>query len=157
MVSEKAERLIADAAAQGSQLVVFPEAFIGGYPRGNTFGVVIGTRTPKGKEDFRKYHGSAIDVPGESPPPVSRCTLWPLLNTSQLRGSNEWTLKWRRFNGGRETNVTSGMFADACEGMILCRSGNGQACSLGGQIQTVSCHGSYRTSWGYFILHGSLL
>lgn len=61
---EKAERLIADAAAQGSQLVVFPEAFIGGYPRGNTFGVVIGTRTPKGKEDFRKYHGSAIDVPG---------------------------------------------------------------------------------------------
>lgn len=69
MVSEKAERLIADAAAQGSQLVVFPEAFIGGYPRGNTFGVVIGTRTPKGKEDFRKYHGSAIDVPGESPPP----------------------------------------------------------------------------------------
>lgn len=61
---EKAERLIAEAAAQGSQLVVFPEAFIGGYPRGNAFGAVIGSRSHKGKEDFRKYHASAIDVPG---------------------------------------------------------------------------------------------
>ncbi|XXG88493.1 hypothetical protein AAC387_Pa12g0692 [Persea americana] len=60
----KAERLIADAAAYGSQLVVFPEAFIGGYPRGSTFGVIIGSRSAKGKEEFRKYHAAAIDVPG---------------------------------------------------------------------------------------------
>jgi len=64
LVVDKAERLVAEAAAQGSQLVVFPEAFIGGYPRGNGFGAVIGSRSPKGKEDFRKYHASAIDVPG---------------------------------------------------------------------------------------------
>lgn len=44
--------------------MVFPEAFIGGYPRGLTFGVSIGNRTDKGKEEFRKYHASAIDVPG---------------------------------------------------------------------------------------------
>ncbi|XP_077235675.1 bifunctional nitrilase/nitrile hydratase NIT4B-like [Tasmannia lanceolata] len=61
---DKAERLIADAAAYGAQLVVFPEAFIGGYPRGSTFGVTIGSRSAKGKEDFRKYHASAIEVPG---------------------------------------------------------------------------------------------
>ncbi|KAF8403344.1 hypothetical protein HHK36_011446 [Tetracentron sinense] len=61
---DKAERLLADAAAYGSQLVVFPEAFIGGYPRGSNFGVTIGDRTTKGKEDFRKYHAAAIDVPG---------------------------------------------------------------------------------------------
>ncbi|KAJ0975117.1 hypothetical protein J5N97_017082 [Dioscorea zingiberensis] len=61
---DKAERLIADAAAYGAQLVVFPEAFIGGYPRGSNFGVTIGSRSAKGKEDFRKYHASAIDVPG---------------------------------------------------------------------------------------------
>jgi len=65
LLVDKAERLIAEAAAQGSQLVVFPEAFIGGYPRGNTFGAVIGSRSLKGKEDFRKYHASAIDVPGQ--------------------------------------------------------------------------------------------
>ncbi|CAK7329149.1 unnamed protein product [Dovyalis caffra] len=61
---DKAERLLAEAAGYGSQLVVFPEAFIGGYPRGSSFGASIGNRTAKGREDFRKYHASAIDVPG---------------------------------------------------------------------------------------------
>jgi len=61
---DKAERLIAEAAGLGSQLAVFPEAFVGGYPRGNTFGAVIGSRSAKGREDYRKYHASAIDVPG---------------------------------------------------------------------------------------------
>ncbi|KDP24028.1 hypothetical protein JCGZ_26722 [Jatropha curcas] len=61
---DKAERLLAEAAGHGSQLVVFPEAFVGGYPRGSNFGVSIGFRTSKGREEFRKYHASAIDVPG---------------------------------------------------------------------------------------------
>lgn len=64
-VADKAERLLAEAASYGSQLVVFPEAFIGGYPRGSNFGVTIGNRTAKGKEEFRKYHAAAIDVPGK--------------------------------------------------------------------------------------------
>ncbi|CAN1251943.1 Bifunctional nitrilase/nitrile hydratase NIT4A [Linum perenne] len=54
----------ATLAGYGSQLVVFPEAFIGGYPRGSNFGAAIGNRTPKGREEFRKYHAAAIDVPG---------------------------------------------------------------------------------------------
>ncbi|XP_057455939.1 bifunctional nitrilase/nitrile hydratase NIT4A-like [Lotus japonicus] len=61
---DKAERLLAEAAGSGSELVVFPEAFIGGYPRGSTFGMAVGNRTAKGREEFRKYHSSAIDVPG---------------------------------------------------------------------------------------------
>ena len=61
---DKAERLIAEPANYGSQLLVFPEAFIGGYPRGSSFGVVIGSRSLKGREEFRKYYASAIDVPG---------------------------------------------------------------------------------------------
>nr|AFK48411.1 unknown [Lotus japonicus] len=47
---DKAERLLAEAAGYGSQLVVFPEAFIGGYPRGSNFGIIIGIRTAKGPE-----------------------------------------------------------------------------------------------------------
>jgi len=66
---DKAEKFIAEAAGNGSQLVLFPEAFIGGYPHGSTFGLAIGNRTAKGKEDFQKYHAAAIDVPG---PEVSR-------------------------------------------------------------------------------------
>ncbi|KAL5765438.1 hypothetical protein ACOSP7_016055 [Xanthoceras sorbifolium] len=64
---DKAERLLAEAAGYGSQLVMFPEAFVGGYPRGSNFGVSMGmtiARTPMGKEEFRKYHASAIDIPG---------------------------------------------------------------------------------------------
>ncbi|XP_010257357.1 PREDICTED: bifunctional nitrilase/nitrile hydratase NIT4B-like [Nelumbo nucifera] len=63
---DKAEKLIAEAAGMGSQLIVFPEAFIGGYPRGSTFGfgVTINGGTSKGRDEFRKYHAAAIGVPG---------------------------------------------------------------------------------------------
>ncbi|XP_021624144.1 bifunctional nitrilase/nitrile hydratase NIT4B [Manihot esculenta] len=50
---DKAERLIAGAAAYGSQMVVFPEAFLGGYPSYMATDV-----------DLQKYYASAIDVPG---------------------------------------------------------------------------------------------
>ncbi|OMO68449.1 Carbon-nitrogen hydrolase [Corchorus olitorius] len=62
---DKAERLIAGAAAYGSQLVVFPEAFIGGYPRGLSFETVaISATSSEDNEEFLKYHASAIEVPG---------------------------------------------------------------------------------------------
>lgn len=55
---------VARAAAEGARLVVLPEAFIGGYPKGTTFGTVVGDRQPGGREWFRRYHASAIDLPG---------------------------------------------------------------------------------------------
>ncbi len=58
----KAERLLAEAA--GARLVVFPEAFLGGYPKGADFGARVGSRTPEGRKEFRRYFESAIDVPG---------------------------------------------------------------------------------------------
>ena len=60
----KAEQLVADAAGRGAQLVVFPEAFIGGYPKGSDFGARVGSRTPEGRKYFRRYFENAIDVPG---------------------------------------------------------------------------------------------
>jgi len=60
----KAEGLIAQAAAGGARLVVFPEAFIGGYPKGEDFGARVGSRTDDGRKLFRRYFESAIDVPG---------------------------------------------------------------------------------------------
>jgi nitrilase len=53
-----------NAARAGAQLAVFPEAFVGGYPRGVTFGTVLGDRTPEGRDHFRRYWESAVDVPG---------------------------------------------------------------------------------------------
>ena len=60
----KAEGLVAEAAGRGAQIVVFPEAFVSGYPRGITFGTVVGQRTPEGRDHFRRYFDSAVDVPG---------------------------------------------------------------------------------------------
>ncbi|MFN7999308.1 MAG: carbon-nitrogen hydrolase family protein [Bryobacteraceae bacterium] len=60
----KAEHLISDAASGGARLVVFPEAFIGGYPKGDDFGARVGMRTPEGRKQFRRYYENAIDVPG---------------------------------------------------------------------------------------------
>ncbi|RJG13813.1 carbon-nitrogen hydrolase family protein [Pseudomonas cavernicola] len=53
-----------EAAAQGAKLAVFPEAFIGGYPKGCTFSTPVGFRTPEAREAYRQYFEAAIEVPG---------------------------------------------------------------------------------------------
>ncbi|WP_285499903.1 carbon-nitrogen hydrolase family protein [Actinokineospora sp. NBRC 105648] len=50
----------------GSDLVVFPEAFVGGYPKGATFGAPVGDRSAEGRALFARYRRNAIEVPGES-------------------------------------------------------------------------------------------
>jgi nitrilase len=61
---EKAVRLVHDAAATGARVIVFPEAFITGYPKGLSLGCVVGARDAAGREEFRRYLDAAIDVPG---------------------------------------------------------------------------------------------
>ena len=61
------ERMAAHVAAlgvAGAELAVFPEAYIGGYPKGLDFGARVGSRAPKGRDDFARYFASAIHVPG---------------------------------------------------------------------------------------------
>ena len=61
---EKLGRLVAEAARQGAELAVFPEAFVSGYPKGLDFGAVVGRRTREGRDHFRRYFESAVAVPG---------------------------------------------------------------------------------------------
>lgn len=61
---EKLADLVREAAAGGAQLIVLPEAFVGGYPKGLDFGTRLGMRTDEGREMFRRYYENAIDVPG---------------------------------------------------------------------------------------------
>ena len=60
----KACRLTAEAANQGAQLILFPEAFIPAYPRGLSFGTVVGSRSPEGRLTWERYWANAVDVPG---------------------------------------------------------------------------------------------
>lgn len=62
--SEKAAALIRQAATEGSRLVLLPEAFIPGYPRGLSFGMSVGSRSAQGRELWRIYWENSVDVPG---------------------------------------------------------------------------------------------
>lgn len=46
-------------------LVVMPEATLGGYPKGATFGTRLGYRLPEGRAAFAEYFDNAITIGGE--------------------------------------------------------------------------------------------
>ena len=61
---EKACRLAAEAGAQGARVILFPEAFIPAYPRGLSFGTVVGSRKPGGRRTWERYWANSVEVPG---------------------------------------------------------------------------------------------
>jgi nitrilase len=61
---DKAVQLIGRAAGEGARVILFPEAFVPGYPKGLNYGLVVGARDPIGREEFRLYLDAAIAVPG---------------------------------------------------------------------------------------------
>lgn len=60
---EKVRELVKAAAGQEAELILFPEAFVSAYPKGLDFGARMGMRYPEGREDFRRYFESAIEIP----------------------------------------------------------------------------------------------
>jgi len=56
--------LVADATGQGAKVVLLPEAFVPAYPRGLSFGTVVGNRTPAGRLLWQRYWDNTIEVPG---------------------------------------------------------------------------------------------
>ena len=61
---EKVAAVAAQAKTEGAELVVFPEALLGGYPRGASFGAVIGDRSASGRDEFLAYSRNAVTIPG---------------------------------------------------------------------------------------------
>jgi nitrilase len=57
-------RLIQEMGTRKPGLVLFPEAFIPAYPRGLSFGNVVGNRTPAGRRTWERYWENSIEVPG---------------------------------------------------------------------------------------------
>ena len=60
---EKACQLVQQAADRGAELVLFPEAFIPAYPRGLSFGMVVGSRKPEGRRLWQAYWEGAVEIP----------------------------------------------------------------------------------------------
>jgi nitrilase len=61
---DKAATLIREAASQGAQFILFPEAFIPCYPRGLSFGMVVGSRSSKGRSLWQRYWENSVQIPG---------------------------------------------------------------------------------------------
>ncbi|TDL53831.1 carbon-nitrogen hydrolase family protein [Paenibacillus dendritiformis] len=61
---DKIAQMTREAAGQGAALIVFPEVFVPGYPRGLSFGTRVGSRNADGRRDWERYWASAIDIPG---------------------------------------------------------------------------------------------
>ncbi|PWT72114.1 MAG: nitrilase [Bacteroidetes bacterium] len=62
---EKVEMLVKKYAEEGCQLIIFPESFIPGYPRGFSFGATVGRRTEEGRKLYAEYYNNSIDIESE--------------------------------------------------------------------------------------------
>lgn len=63
---DKTYQLLKQAADQGAQLVVFPESFLPAYPRGLSFGTVVGSRTDAGRALWMRYWKNSVQVPSKT-------------------------------------------------------------------------------------------
>jgi nitrilase len=62
---EKTKEYIEEALKEGAELILFPEAYIGDYPRGLNFGTTVGSRSNEGKKLWHRYYNNAINIPGD--------------------------------------------------------------------------------------------
>ncbi len=61
----KLEILTKKYVQEGCELLVFPESFIPGYPRGFDFGAKVGSRTNEGRELYATYRDNSISLENE--------------------------------------------------------------------------------------------
>lgn len=68
----KLEELTTKYAKQDCELIVFPESYIPGYPRGFSFGTKVGSRTMEGKKLYAEYYDNSISLESEDLPRLEK-------------------------------------------------------------------------------------
>lgn len=71
---EKVIALIREAAKNEVDLMVFPEAFIPAYPRGLSFGTVVGSRSDAGRELWLRYWQNSMTTDGNHAKRIGQAT-----------------------------------------------------------------------------------
>jgi nitrilase len=59
---QKVQTIAKQYAKEGCNLIVFPESFVPGYPRGFSFGATIGSRTDEGRQHYADYYNNSFDL-----------------------------------------------------------------------------------------------
>jgi len=59
---QKLETIVKEQAKKGCELIVFPESFVPGYPRGFDFGAKIGSRSDEGRQLYADYAANSVDL-----------------------------------------------------------------------------------------------
>ena len=70
--------------SSAADIVVMPEAILGGYPKGESFGTQLGFRLESGRETYQKYFDAAIDLSGPEVSALSKMSA--RLNTNLVLG-----------------------------------------------------------------------
>jgi nitrilase len=70
--------------SSAADIVVMPEAILGGYPKGESFGTQLGFRLESGRETYQKYYDAAIDLSGPEVSALSKMSA--RLNTNLVLG-----------------------------------------------------------------------
>lgn len=71
---EKACQLIQEAGVQGSKIILLPESFVPAYPRGLSFGMVVGNRSMEGRALWKRYWDNSIEVPSAEVESLGKAT-----------------------------------------------------------------------------------
>ena len=73
-----------DIKSSGADIVIMPEAILGGYPKGESFGTQLGFRLESGRDTYQKYYDAAIDLSG--PEVATLSNMSNRLNTNLVLG-----------------------------------------------------------------------